>query len=882
MLKKKRTYNSIILFAILNLIVWKVESQITAVEGKLDLSTFNFEENKTVELNGVWEFYPSKLYKPSDFEKGTQEIPKFVTIPSLWSKALFPNSEKPNIGFGTYRLQIKIPDSINIFAVKLKRIESSYKLWINEKQIVEVGKIGNNSKTAVPQQKTLTKIFSSNKTELNLVLQVSNFKHRKGGIANSIVLGTAEQVITQTKKSRGYELFIIGVLIIMAVFHFGLYIVRKKDWSLLFFGLLLITEVISMSTNGETLLTYYFPNTDWLILKRIDYISNFARVTFFALFFYHLYKPIINKFFILALSGISVLMTIFVLFTNLQTFSFTLFIFIASTTLTLIYVLYAQFKVLFEKEKGALIPLLGTLALLLTAINDILYVSGIINSIYLVPVGLFIFIFAQSYLLSFTFSKLYKHEEELSSLISDIEELKNELLNKKSFNIYESFEILCHYLNADRALLFTVNEKNETEFKANFPKKTFNEYTEQFPQSMLIKAIKHKETVIIHKASANSHYNKDYLNKYSVNSSLTVPFKVSEKIKAVAYFERTGKKHSFTKHNGQVLEELASQVLGLIDNSDLYKETKNIKKNLEKIIEARTKDVSNQKDLLETQKNEIEAVNDQLTDSLEEIKTKNNIITENIQSARLIQAALLPNNKYLYKLFQDVFILFRPKEIVSGDFYQVNEVKTETGDRNIIFTLADCTGHGVPGVLISLIGNDLIKNAIINKKIYKPSHILNQIQKDITEKLTQSEDDKKIKDGMDMAIINYNPDSYMLEYSGARIDLLILRNNKINEIKADRLSISADRHEKLKSRNFKNYKIQLNKGDVLYLATDGYQDQFGGENDTKFMKKNFKALFEEIGNLQFVIQRSRLLKTLNKWQGKNIQNDDITVIGIKI
>ena len=882
MLKKKRTYYGILLFAILNLIVYKGEGQTIADKGKLDLSSFDFSKNTTVKLNGVWEFYPSKLYTPEDFKKGIEEIPKFVTIPSLWNKALFPNSEKPNIGFGTYRLQIKIPDSINIFALRLKRIETSYKIWINEKQIIEVGKVGKNIETAIPQQKTVTKIFSTNKTVLNIVIQVCNFKHRKGGIANEIVFGTAEQVIKETKKSRSYELFIIGVLIIMAVFHFGLYIVRKKEWSLLFFGLLLITEIISMSTNGETLLTYYFPNTDWLILKKIDYISNFARVTFFALFFYHLYKPIINKFFILALSGINILMTIFVLLTNLQTFSFTLFIFIALSALTLIYVLYTQFKVLFEKKEGTLIPLIGTLALLLTAVNDMLYVSGTINSIYLVPVGLFIFIFAQSYLLSFTFSKLYKQEEELSKLISDTEKLKNELLNKKSFDIYESFEILCKHINADRAFLFAVNNNNETEFKANFPKEPFNKYEEQFPQSLLFKAIENKKSVIINKTSADSHYNKDYLNKYSVHSSLTVPFKVSDKIKAVAYFERTGKKHSFTAHNGQVLEELAPQVIGLIDNSDLYKETENIKKNLEKIIEARTKDVSNQKNLLESQKNEIEAVNNQLVDSLEEIKTKNTIITENIQSARLIQAALLPKDNYLRSLFQDIFILFRPKEIVSGDFYQVNEVKTENGEKNIIFTLADCTGHGVPGVLISLIGNDLIKNAIINKKIYKPATILNQIQEDITEKLAQSDDDKKIKDGMDMAIINFNPETLLLEYAGAKIDLLILRNNKLTEIKANRLSISAERHEKLKERRFKNYKIQLKKEDILYLATDGYQDQFGGENDTKFMKKHFRSLLEEIGNLQFVIQRSRLLKTLNKWQGNKIQNDDITVIGIKI
>ncbi len=882
MLKKKRTYYTILFFAILNLIVFKSESQIKAEKGKLDLKSYNFLKNPNVKLDGVWEFYPSKLYKPSDFKNGVEEIPKFVSIPSLWDKTLFPDSKTSNIGFGTYRLQITVPDSINIFALRLKRIESSYKIWINNKQIVEVGKVGNNIENTVPRQQTVTKVFSTNKTVLNLIIQVSNFRHRKGGIANSVIFGTAEKVIKQTRKSFEYELFIIGVLIIMAVFHFGLYVVRKKEWSLLFFGLLLISEIISMSTNGETLFMYYFPSADWLTLKKIDYISNFARITFFALFFYHLYKPIINRYFILVLSAINISATIFVLFTNLQTFSFTLIIFIILTALTLIYVLYSQIKVLVEGKEGALIPLIGTLVLLLTAVNDMLYVSGFLNSIYLVPAGLFVFIFAQSYLLSFNFSKLYKREEELNRLIYDIEEIKNELLNKKSFEIYDSFKILCQKIKADRAFLFTLNDNNETEFKANYPKKDFNKYEEQYPKSIISRTLKHKEVLLIHKTSNNSHYNKDYLNKYPAVSSITVPFKAGNKIKAVAYFERNDKKNPFTKHDGQVLEEIATQVIGLIDNSDLYIETENIKKNLEKIIEARTKDVTNQKDLLESQKDEIEAVNHQLTENLEEIKIKNTIITDNIKSARLIQAALLPSDKYLRNLFTDIFILFRPKEIVSGDFYQVNEVKTETGERNIIFTLADCTGHGVPGVLISLIGNDLIKNAVINRKIYKPAYILNQIQNDITEKLARSDDNKKIKDGMDMAIINYNPNTNILEYAGAKIDLLILRNNKLNEIKANRLSISADLHEKLKDKKFKNYKIQLKKGDTLYLATDGYQDQFGGENDTKFMKKNFKAMIEEIGNLQFVIQRSRLLKTLNKWQGDRIQNDDITVIGIKI
>ncbi|MCF6185276.1 MAG: SpoIIE family protein phosphatase [Bacteroidales bacterium] len=881
-MSKKGLKYYLILFLFFNLIAINGISQLKAYEGKLDLSKNLFSDNQTIELNGVWEFYPSKLYSPADFKKGISEIPKFVSIPSLWNKNLFPESKKPNIGYGTYRLEIKIPDNIKIFALRLKRIESSYKLWVNSKLIVETGTVGTDTKSAVPEQKTITKIFSVDKKNISLIIQVSNFKHRKGGIVDPVIFGSADAVLMQTKKARMYELFIIGVMFIMAIFHFGLFAVRKQDFSLLFFALLLIAEIFSMSINGETLLTYYFPNTDWLTLKRIDYISNFARVTFFALFFYHIYKKYIHKYFIYAISVINVLLTIFVLLTNLQTFAFTLFVFIAVSAVTLIYVLTAQIRALIAKAEGALIPLIGNIVLLLTAVNDTLLVSGFINSVYLVPVGLFVFIFSQSYLLSFNFSKLYKHEEELNSLISNVEEFKNELLIHKSFDIYNSFKVLSEKLNADRAVLFSVNEKNEPVFKANFPKESFDKFKNPYPNQLILSALEKKQALIYQKFSGNIYYDKEYINKYSPQSSLTVPFSVSNKVRAVAYFERSNKKNPFIKNEGEVLEEIAAQIIGLIDNSELYSESENIRKNLEQIIEARTKDVSNQKDLLESQKDEIEAINNQLSDTLEEVKSKNEILTENIRSAQLIQAELLPPQNYLHKLFDDHFILFRPKEIVSGDFYRVNEVINKAGEKNIIFTLADCTGHGVPGVLMSLIGNDLISSTIINNKIVKPSIILNHIQKEINSKLGQTEEDKKVKDGMDMAVINFNPVSYMLEYAGAKIDLLIFRNNKLTEVKADRLSISAELHEKLKNKTFKNYKIQLKKGDILYLATDGYQDQFGGENDTKFMKKNFRLLLQELGNLQFNIQRSRLLKTINHWQGENIQNDDITVIGIKV
>ncbi len=132
-----------------------------------------------------------------------------------------------------------------------------------------------------------------------------------------------------------------------------------------------------------------------------------------------------------------------------------------------------------------------------------------------------------------------------------------------------------------------------------------------------------------------------------------------------------------------------------------------------------------------------------------------------------------------------------------------------------------------------------------------------------------------------MAVVAHDKKNNTLEYSGARINLVIFRNGKMTELKADRMPISAVQHDKYKGQLFTNHKIQLKENDIVYLFSDGFQDQFGGTNDTKFMKKNFRALLEKVNQLSFPIQRSHLLKALNLWQGKTIQNDDILVVGLK-
>ena len=876
----KRAYIYKLISVIFTALLFSVNllySQSIVQSGKIDLKTYNFDQNGPVELNGQWEFYPAKLYTEKDFESGNTVKPIIVDVPSLWDNKFFINTEKPNIGYGTYRLKITVPDNIEILALRLKRIETAYKIFADDSLVLSVGNVGSSKEKSQAGQKTLAKIFPV-KESFSLIIQVSNFHHRKGGIHSEIVLGLPKQIIKKNRIAGSYEISIIGVLLIMAVFHIGLFFFGKKDYSLLFFSILLISEIFSIMTNGEVLFTYIFPDMSWIVLKRIDYISNFFRVTFFALFFYQLYSKEINKIFILILAGLNSVMTLLVLFTELSFFSFTLFVFIAIAVISFIYVIYAQIKSLMLKTEGALIPFTGMLILILTAINDILFVSNIIQTIYLTPFGLFIFIFSQSYILSFNFSNLYKKAEEMNKLTSDLDEIKSRLLNDRSINLNNTIEILNEKAEATKGYIFSVIN-NEAKLKGFFPSNNDNKLNGTYPDAIINKVIAEKESIIVNNTDTNPY--KELLN--SINSDLKslvcIPLIIADKCRSVLYFENADRKSAFNSNIVELFKNLSDQIVGLTENYNLFTELEDLKHNLEAIVYKRTKDIRNQRDMLTEQKDEILTINNEISYALEEVSKKNKIITDNVNIAKITQDANLPDEQLVNSLFPEVFILFRPKEILSGDFYWANKINIGENKVKSLFSVADCTGHGVPGALMSLIGNYLLNNAVFNEKISKPSEILDNIQKNIKAKLS-SEEDKDVEDGMDIAIISYDKEENILEYAGAKIDLILIRENEITEIKSDKKSIGIGRLGKQIGDKFINHKLTIQKGDLIYIYSDGFQDQFGGENDRRFMKKNLKLLLEDISKLSFNIQRSHLLKTLNRWQGKNIQNDDILVVGI--
>ncbi len=523
-------------------------SQQAAVNGIVDLKNYQFKESGIVDLNGTWEFYPEKLHTPSDFSSGLAGSPKIVNVPSLWDNTFFNKQSNFNIGYGTYRLKVFLPDDIEILALRLKRIESSYILWINNDTLVVSGKTAKNKGLYVPTQKTVFNFFPVDGNSFNITLQVSNFKHRKGGIDTPISLGLASQITNKTKKAKGFEVFIIGVLLIMAVFHFGLYIVKRKDYSLLFFGLLLFAEIFSLMSNGEVLLTSFFPDISWIVLKKIDYISNFLRVTFIALFFYKLYEDEISKLYVIILTGVNVFLTVFVLSTNLLTYSFTLFVFIGTASITMLYILYAQVRSIFKKKPGAITPFIGTFILLITAVNDVLYVSDVIETMFLTPLGMFIFIFSQANILSFNFSNLYKQTEELNKMTADLNQIKNSLLDRRSFKYIDSLEIITKYGDGTRGLLFSVTD-NSAEFISEFPEQANLDYFGKYPANITNEVLETKELIILSNPSIGKYYNESYISSFNPKSSVCIPLKAAGKIRALLYLKNNLKNYASNKQN---------------------------------------------------------------------------------------------------------------------------------------------------------------------------------------------------------------------------------------------------------------------------------------------------------------------------------------------
>jgi serine phosphatase RsbU (regulator of sigma subunit) len=260
----------------------------------------------------------------------------------------------------------------------------------------------------------------------------------------------------------------------------------------------------------------------------------------------------------------------------------------------------------------------------------------------------------------------------------------------------------------------------------------------------------------------------------------------------------------------------------------------------------------------------------------QEIHRKNTQITDSIDYAKTIQEAILPDGEKLKACFAEYFILYKPKAVVSGDFYWIGKK-----DNKIICAVADCTGHGVPGAFMSLLGHNILENTIQRDIAVNPGAILTALNEEIVARFSKGKERETVKHGMDIALISIDPLHQQLEYAGARNSLYLVRAAVLTEIKADKLSTGVVSKDDTAVK-YNNNTVRIQKGDMIYLFSDGFPDQKGGPDKKKFFYQPFKDLLTAISNLPADEQKRRLNEAIMDWIGTGEQVDDILVMGIKI
>ena len=297
-------------------------------------------------------------------------------------------------------------------------------------------------------------------------------------------------------------------------------------------------------------------------------------------------------------------------------------------------------------------------------------------------------------------------------------------------------------------------------------------------------------------------------------------------------------------------------------------------RDLEETIRERTREVVEQKEEIEAQKEEIEAQLDLATLQRDTISSQKELILDSIRYAERIQSAILPPVQILKKHLTDYFILFRPRDIVSGDYYWAREK-----DHKLLVAVADCTGHGVPGGFLSMLGISSMNEIVNRSRDLDPAKILEQLREVVIASMHQTGSRDEAQDGIEIALCILDQKKGTLDYAGANRPLYLVRDGVVQQFKPDRMPIGIYEQDPVP---FTNHRITLKKGDSIYLFSDGYVDQLGGPHRTTLRVVNFRKLLVDIQDQSMEKQKAILIDRMAEWQGMVEQIDDILVMGIRI
>lgn len=432
-------------------------------KGVLDLSANDLPEQKVIGLNGTTEFYWNQLLTPADFENDTTIKPDgYITIPGVWNNFEINDTRINGKGYATYRFKILV-NTDQQYAIRIKEFDTAYKMWVNNKQI-EVGKVGTSSDSMEQNWKRQEIVFESDNGVIDVVLQISNFSHRKGGAEDRMFFGRANDLLQYKQRGIITNAFLLGILAILSIYHFILFVYRHEK-STGIFSILCLMMAIRLSSTNEKLIFEVFPNIDWLLAIKAEYLSYKIALPLLVGFIHSLYPGYVPRRLVRWLYIIAGLFSAIVLFTPVQFFSYTPIFYQLVLAFGAIYAFIALVKASVNNEENALIILAGYVVFFALLANDMLYYNKIINTSFLMHYGLFILAVSQAIVLSRKFSISFFEVEVLSSELEKHNQKLEQTIWERTREIQKQKEEIEH--QAENLSAANTELKSLTEFKEN-------------------------------------------------------------------------------------------------------------------------------------------------------------------------------------------------------------------------------------------------------------------------------------------------------------------------------------------------------------------------------------------------------------------------------
>lgn len=417
-----------------------LNDQLKVEEGAIDLSKVDFSKTRPINLDGEWEFYWQKLYVSQDFYDSSHfQIMDFYPVPSQWSSS----PEIPSLdqyGFATYRVQLHIGKPNQDIAIKLNSRGMAYKVIVDGKTVAESGSVGKDEETTIPESRNDVIPIKFAKSDMELIIQTSNFHNHSGGLVGQISIGDANLIAQNQKRNIWVDLFLAGSILMMGIYHIGLFIARKKDYSPLYFALFCIFMFIRILVSENVSSNLFSGN--WILIHKIDYLTYYLAFGMFFLYSIWVFRKDASKLITLIAIGVTIIFSLIVIILPPSLYTHLLIIYQVFNLIAAIYLTYLVILAVIRKRSGAIIYLVGWLLFFATGINDLLYFAGILDAITLLPIGLFLFILCQALLLVLRYEEYFKTNAKLKNELNHVNKNLETIVEERTNSLRSANEDL--------------------------------------------------------------------------------------------------------------------------------------------------------------------------------------------------------------------------------------------------------------------------------------------------------------------------------------------------------------------------------------------------------------------------------------------------------